>query len=65
MFSNLGAYKELRTQWNAFYGLVTGDKEYLRQNVINHRKRGSLRSGEGTPEQAAQRQRLFEEREHI
>ena len=47
------------------YGVLTGDRDAIRRNNAEHRQRGALRSGMGSPEQAHRRQKEFEERERI
>jgi len=52
---NLSGYKQLKTQFDQLYGLITKDPEALRQNNKSHSERGAMRSGEGTSEQAFRR----------
>ena len=55
MFNNLGAYKQLREGMSQVYGLITKDPEYMRKQRRDHTKRGAMRSGQGTPENAHRR----------
>jgi len=64
-FLTFGGFGKLKEQFNEAYALLTGDPEARRQRRNQHRRSGALRSGQGTPEESFQRQKKFEEREHI
>lgn len=62
---NLAALDEAKEGFSRLYGLLTKDPEQMMQRRKHQRERGVLRSGEGTPEQVANRLRKFDERERI
>ena len=47
------------------YGMITKSEEYLQKQRYHNERFGVYRSGEGTPEEIAQRQKESEEREYL
>lgn len=64
-FQQAGGFTRLKDQWDQVYGLMTKDPESLRQNNRNHSKKGAMRSSMGTPEEAYQREKKFEEKTRL
>ena len=57
--------RKLLDQAEQAYGVITKDPEALRRHSKAHHERGAMRSGQGTPEEAHNRQRKLEERERL
>ena len=62
---SLKGFKQLKEQFDQAWGVLTTDREALRQHSKAHRERGALRSGQGTQEQAFRRQKMLEERQRL